>query len=45
MDDFAKVFTKGMADAALAAGVFHERVIEVAALKDYLFNKGINVRR
>jgi imidazole glycerol-phosphate synthase subunit HisF len=41
---FEEVFKEGKADAALAAGIFHERLIEIPALKKYLFNKSIPVR-
>ena len=37
-------FTKGKADAALAASVFHFGEIDIAELKQYLRDEGINVR-
>jgi imidazole glycerol-phosphate synthase subunit HisF len=44
MRHFADVFREADADAALASGVFHERVIEVSALKEFLGREGIEVR-
>ncbi len=44
MEHFAEVFRQGKADAALAAGVFHFREIEIPALKQYLKNMQIEVR-
>ena len=44
MQHFAEVFTKGKADAALAAGIFHEKILEIPALKKYLQTQSINVR-
>lgn len=41
---FADVFTKGKADAALAASVFHFREIEIPALKKYLKEQKVEVR-
>uniref|UniRef100_A0A7J3QDA7 Imidazole glycerol phosphate synthase subunit HisF n=1 Tax=Ignisphaera aggregans TaxID=334771 RepID=A0A7J3QDA7_9CREN len=43
-EDFYKVLTIGKADAALAAGVFHDGVIRINALKKYLISQGIEVR-
>lgn len=43
-EHFAKVFTEGKADAALAASIFHYNEIPVPQLKKYLRNKQINVR-
>ena len=43
-EHFRDVFTKGHADAALAASVFHFGEIPVPELKQYLRNEGINVR-
>ena len=45
LDDFVEVFTRGCADAALAASVFHYAERSVRALKDYLHLRGIPVRR
>ena len=41
---FADTFTKGKADAALAASVFHFKEIEIEALKNELKSEGIPVR-
>jgi imidazole glycerol-phosphate synthase subunit HisF len=43
-DDFAEVFTRGRADAALAASVFHYRESGVAELKRFLAENGVPVR-
>ncbi len=43
-EHFKDAFTKGKADAALAASVFHFGEIEIAELKRYLHDEGINVR-
>jgi len=43
-DDFYDVFTKGKADAALAASVFHFGEIDIRELKQELHARGINVR-
>ena len=44
MEHFKDAFTKGKADAALAASVFHFGQIKIAELKHYLAGSGINVR-
>ena len=41
---FADVFTKANADAALAAGIFHERIVTIPELKQYLSAQNIPVR-
>ncbi|HSI68641.1 MAG TPA: imidazole glycerol phosphate synthase subunit HisF [Gillisia sp.] len=41
---FCDVFQIGLADAALAASVFHFKEIEIKALKEALRNKGVEVR-
>lgn len=43
-DDFADVFIKGKADAALAASVFHFGEILIPELKSYLCSQNITVR-
>ncbi|MDF1571635.1 MAG: imidazole glycerol phosphate synthase subunit HisF [Bacteroidales bacterium] len=43
-EHFAEVFTRGKADAALAASIFHYNEIPVPQLKQYLREKQINVR-
>jgi cyclase len=44
MQHFADVFQNADADAALAASVFHYKEIEIPALKQFLFDKKVNVR-
>ncbi len=44
MDHFATVLEEDIADAALAASVFHFGEIEIKTLKNYLDNKGICMR-
>ncbi|MBD3807635.1 MAG: imidazole glycerol phosphate synthase subunit HisF [Epsilonproteobacteria bacterium] len=44
MEHIKDAFTKGGADAALAASIFHFREIEISALKNYLKQEGIPVR-
>ena len=44
LDHFADVFTRGHADAALAASIFHYADTSVAELKRYLRDKNIPVR-
>jgi len=44
MEHFAEVFTRGKADAGLAASIFHFREITVPELKKYLHDRGIPVR-
>lgn len=44
MQHFADAFTKGKADAALAASLFHYREMTIADLKRYLAGQGIPVR-
>ncbi len=43
-DHFKDVFKSGKADAALAAGIFHERTVDIPQLKNYLKEQSINVR-
>lgn len=45
MQHFEEAFTKGKADAALAASLFHFKELEIPALKRYLAEKGIAVRQ
>jgi len=42
--DFADIFQKGGADAALAASVFHFGEIDIRQLKQFIHEKGITVR-
>ncbi len=44
MAHFADVFTEGKADAALAAGIFHNKELTIPELKQYLKTQKINVR-
>ncbi len=44
MEHFKDVFTKGKADAGLAASIFHYKEIAIPDLKSYLNNEGISVR-
>jgi cyclase len=44
MEHFTDVFTKGKADAALAASIFHYKEIDITDLKQYLKSDGIEVR-
>ena len=44
IEHFADVFTKGKADAALAASVFHYKEIKIPKLKAYLSNHNISIR-
>ena len=44
LDDFVDVFTKGKADAALAASIFHYAETSVSSLKQHLRAHGIPVR-
>ena len=44
MEHFYDVFTKGKADAGLAASIFHFKEIDIIDLKTYLKDKGISMR-
>jgi imidazole glycerol-phosphate synthase subunit HisF len=44
MEHYAEVFTRGKADAGLAASIFHFKEITVPRLKQYLREQGIPVR-
>lgn len=44
MDDFADVFERAHADAALAATLFHYGQVEIGELKQHLHTRGIPVR-
>ena len=41
---FLEVFTKGAADAALAASIFHDKVQSIRGLKEFLQTSGVTVR-
>ncbi len=43
-EDFARVLTDGLADAALAASVFHYGAIRINDLKEFLDKEGIPIR-
>lgn len=43
-EDFVEIFSKGKADAGLAASIFHFREIEIPHLKNYLKKRNIAVR-
>lgn len=42
--DFFRIFTEGMADAALAASVFHFEELKINQVKNYLTSQKISVR-
>ncbi len=44
MEHFVEAFILGRADAALAASIFHFGEISIPRLKNYLHDKGINIR-
>lgn len=44
-EHFYDTFTNGHADAALAASLFHFKELSIPDLKEYLYEKGISVRR
>ena len=44
LEDIEEVYTKGKADAALAASIFHFNEYTIAEVKNYLNEKGVNVR-
>ena len=44
LEHFYDAFTKGSADAVLAASLFHFRELEICDLKKYLSEKGVTVR-
>ena len=43
-EHFYDALTKGGADAALAASLFHYKELEIMELKKYLSEKGVSVR-
>ena len=43
-EHFYDALTEGMADAALAASLFHYKELEICDLKRYLANRGVSVR-
>lgn len=44
-EHFYEALTKGKADAALAASLFHYKELEIMDLKNYLAEQGVSVRR
>jgi len=44
VEHFSEVFEATDADAALAAGIFHREEVPIAAVKEHLRKKGIEVR-
>ncbi len=44
LEHFYDVFTRGKADAALAASIFHYKEITIQEVKEFLTQKGINMR-
>ncbi len=44
LQHFADVLTQGKADAALAASLFHDKVLTVGEVKDYLLKQGLPIR-
>ena len=44
-EHFYDALTKGQADAALAASLFHFKELEIKEVKQYLQNKGLSIRR
>lgn len=45
MEHFYEALTTGQAEAVLAASLFHYKEMEIKDLKEYLWRKGISVRR
>ena len=43
-EHFVEIFEKGLADAALAASIFHDGVQSIRALKEYLAARAVEVR-
>jgi cyclase len=43
-EHFAQVFSEGLADAALAASIFHDNVQPIRALKEFLASQNVQVR-
>ncbi|SPT67869.1 Imidazole glycerol phosphate synthase subunit HisF [Anaerobiospirillum thomasii] len=44
MEHFADAFLECDVDGALAASVFHKKIIDIGELKNYLKEKGVNIR-
>lgn len=43
-EDFVEVFQKARVNGALAASVFHKKILNIKELKTYLLEKGVTVR-
>jgi len=43
-EHFVEIFTKGAADAALAASIFHDSLQSIRTLKEFLTAQGVQVR-
>jgi len=43
-EDFAEIFSEGLADAALAASIFHDGVQSIRGLKKFLAERNVEVR-
>ncbi len=44
LEHFAEVLTAGCADAALAATLFHDKILSIGEVKTYLAARGISIR-
>ena len=44
LEHFKEALTDGMADAALAASLFHYKELEIREVKEYLRREGVPVR-
>jgi cyclase len=45
LEHFCQVLTEGKADAALAASLFHDRVLSIGQVKAHLAGRGVPVRQ
>jgi cyclase len=45
VEHFLDVFNVGGADAALAAGIFHKGIVTIQAVKEFVRERGVEVRR
>jgi cyclase len=44
LEHFAEALTRGLADAALAASLFHDKQLTVGQVKQYLIDRGLPIR-
>ena len=44
LEHFKDALAEGMADAALAASLFHYKELEIRQVKEYLAKEGVSVR-